>query len=171
MRRRAVLQVARWLSTCQEACAPQQREFVAQASRRSHGFEHASPSRIQSPCTLYAAHGVLPQAQHRSMFIQTQPTPNPSSLMFLPGKPVLETGSKDFTSARDAMASPLAIKLFRIDGVTGVFFGSDFITVKVRSVTWGPRVTAMPQHARHCVHIRHVLCLRAHEECMLAQLM
>jgi NFU1 iron-sulfur cluster scaffold homolog, mitochondrial len=69
--------------------------------------------------------------QRRNMFIQTQTTPNPSSLMFLPGKPVMENGSKDFSSAREAMSSPLANALFRIDGVEGVFFGSDFVTVKV----------------------------------------
>lgn len=54
------------------------------------------------------------------MFIQTQQTPNPSSLMFIPGEKVLEGGSKSFTSAREAMASPLAKKLFNIDGVTQV---------------------------------------------------
>ena len=69
--------------------------------------------------------------QRRTMFIQTHPTPNPNSLMFVPGKQVMEQGSKDFASAREAMVSPLAIALFRIDGVAGVFFGSDFVTVKV----------------------------------------
>jgi hypothetical protein len=54
------------------------------------------------------------------MFIQTQPTPNPASLMFIPGQKVMESGSKSFTSAREAMASPLAKKLFAIDGVTQV---------------------------------------------------
>jgi Scaffold protein Nfu/NifU N terminal len=67
------------------------------------------------------------------MFIQTQSTPNPSSLMFLPGSPVMENGSRDFTTPRDAMASPLANALFQIDGVEGVFFGADFVTVKVRT--------------------------------------
>lgn len=66
------------------------------------------------------------------MFVQTQSTPNPSSLMFLPGQPVLESGSADFASARAAMASPLASALFRTDGVAGVFFGSDFVTVTKR---------------------------------------
>lgn len=76
---------------------------------------------------------IIQQQQHqqrRQMFIQTQNTPNPSSLMFLPGRKVMEVGSKDFTNAREAMQSPLAVKLFNIDGVVGVFFGSDFITVK-----------------------------------------
>ncbi|KAL5716811.1 NifU-like protein 4 [Ranunculus cassubicifolius] len=67
--------------------------------------------------------------QRRSMFIQTQPTPNPSSLMFYPGKPVMEVGSADFPNARTAMNSPLAKSLFAIDGTSRVFFGSDFITV------------------------------------------
>lgn len=50
------------------------------------------------------------------MFIQTQSTPNPASLMFYPGKPVMETGSTDFSNARSAMSSPLAKNLFGIDG-------------------------------------------------------
>lgn len=58
-----------------------------------------------------------------------QPTPNPASMMFLPGTPVMETGSANFTSAREAMKSPLAKKLFGTDGVKQVFFGSDFVTV------------------------------------------
>ena len=68
-------------------------------------------------------------SQKRGMFIQTQPTPNPTSLMFLPGKPILESGSKNFVNGREAMSSPLAKRLFQIDGVKQVFFGTDFITV------------------------------------------
>ena len=55
--------------------------------------------------------------QKRSMFIQTQSTPNPSSLMFYPGKSVMEVGSADFPNARTAMNSPLAKALFGIDGM------------------------------------------------------
>ena len=55
--------------------------------------------------------------QQRSMFIQTQSTPNPLSLMFYPGKPVMEVGSSDFPNARAAMTSPLAKALFGIDGM------------------------------------------------------
>lgn len=51
------------------------------------------------------------------MFIQTQATPNPSSLMFYPGKPVMEVGSADFPNARTAMNSPLAKALYGIDGM------------------------------------------------------
>jgi len=65
----------------------------------------------------------------RSMFIQTQETPNPQSLKFLPGTEVLENGTLDFPTATSAYCSPLAKLLFRIDGVKGVFFGSDFITI------------------------------------------
>lgn len=50
------------------------------------------------------------------MFIQTQSTPNPSSLMFYPGKPVMEVGSADFPNARSAMNSPLARAVYAIDG-------------------------------------------------------
>ncbi|KAK8552717.1 hypothetical protein V6N13_121103 [Hibiscus sabdariffa] len=75
--------------------------------------------------------------QRRSMFIQTQSTPNPSSLMFYPGKAVMEVGSADFPNARSAMNSPLAKALYEIDGITRVFFGSDFITVtKSDDASW-----------------------------------
>ncbi|EEF37397.1 nifU-like protein 4, mitochondrial [Ricinus communis] len=75
--------------------------------------------------------------QRRTMFIQTQSTPNPSSLMFYPGKPVMEVGSVDFPNARAALNSPLAKSLYGIDGTTRVFFGSDFITVtKSDDVSW-----------------------------------
>ena len=63
------------------------------------------------------------------MFIQTEETPNPAALKFLPGRPVLETGVADFTSREAAVRSPLARLLFEIDGVAGVFLGSDFVTV------------------------------------------
>ncbi|XVF41327.1 hypothetical protein PTKIN_Ptkin01aG0271600 [Pterospermum kingtungense] len=77
------------------------------------------------------------RGQRRSMFIQTQSTPNPSSLMFYPGKAVMEVGSADFPNARSAMNSPLVKALFGIDGVTRVFFGSDFITVtKSDDASW-----------------------------------
>lgn len=73
--------------------------------------------------------GVIGSMQTRAIFIQTQSTPNPSSLMFQPGREVYTEGSKNFSSAREAMVSPLAKRLFAIDGVTNVFFGVDFVTV------------------------------------------
>lgn len=63
------------------------------------------------------------------MFIQTESTPNPATLKFLPGREVLGTGSADFPTADSAGASPLARRIFTTPGVTGVFFGPDFITV------------------------------------------
>ena len=63
------------------------------------------------------------------MFIQTEETPNPAALKFLPGRDVLAAGVADFPSRDEAARSPLARLLFEIDGVQGVFLGSDFITV------------------------------------------
>ena len=63
------------------------------------------------------------------MNIHTEPTPNPSSLKFLPGKIVMEKGTADFRNVDEAKRSPLALNLFKIDGVKGVFFGSDFISI------------------------------------------
>ena len=63
------------------------------------------------------------------MFIQTEATPNPATLKFLPGRAVLETGTLDLRDSDEAAQSPLAERLFGINGVSGVFFGSDFIAV------------------------------------------
>jgi Fe-S cluster biogenesis protein NfuA len=63
------------------------------------------------------------------MFIQTEPTPNPATLKFLPGRTVMAAGTADFTAPEQTQASPLAEALFRVAGVRGVFFGADFITV------------------------------------------
>jgi Fe-S cluster biogenesis protein NfuA len=70
------------------------------------------------------------------MFIQTEATPNPATLKFLPGRPVLETGTLDLRDAKEAAQSPLAERLFGIAGVSGVFFGSDFITVTKSGSEW-----------------------------------
>ena len=66
------------------------------------------------------------------MFIQTEPTPNPQTLKFLPGKPVTGEGTAEFRDAAAGAASPLAQALFEIDGVARVFFGPDFVTVSKR---------------------------------------
>jgi Fe-S cluster biogenesis protein NfuA len=63
------------------------------------------------------------------MFIQTEPTPNPATLKFIPGKTVLGDGTVDFRDKSEATTSPLAQRLFGVDGVAGVFLGSDFISV------------------------------------------
>ena len=71
------------------------------------------------------------------MFIQTESTPNPATLKFLPGQTVLDAGTADFTSAESAAKSPLATRIFGVDGVTGVFLGTDFVTVtKADAVLW-----------------------------------
>lgn len=63
------------------------------------------------------------------MFIQTETTPNPNTLKFIPGELVMTQGTADFRSAADAAASPFAQRLFRLNGVMGVFYGRDFIAV------------------------------------------
>jgi len=71
------------------------------------------------------------------MFIQTEQTPNPATLKFLPGREVMGSGTADFTAAEAAAQSPLAERLFRIEGVSGVFLGADFITVtKAQDREW-----------------------------------
>ncbi len=70
------------------------------------------------------------------MFIQTEATPNPATLKFLPGRAVLDNGTLDLRDKAEAAQSPLAERLFDIDGVSGVFFGSDFIAVTKAGGEW-----------------------------------
>lgn len=81
------------------------------------------------------------------MFIETETTPNPSTLKFLPGRAVMPSGTRDFSSPEDAEASPLAEALFGTGEVTGVFFGSNFVSVTAApGVDWGvlkPQVVAV----------------------------
>ncbi len=71
------------------------------------------------------------------MFIQTDSTPNPATLKFLPGQTVLEAGTADFPSAEAGASSPLAARIFAVSGVSAVFFGHDFVTVtKDDGVEW-----------------------------------
>ena len=70
------------------------------------------------------------------MFIQTEATPNPSTLKFVPGRTVLAEGTREFRTAADATQSPLAEALFSIPGVSAVFFGSDFVTVTKDGAEW-----------------------------------
>ena len=85
------------------------------------------------------------------MFIQTEATPNPATVKFLPGQTVLEQGSFDFASAEEASHSPIAQRLFKLEGVTRIFLGHDFISVSKNSTTdWAdlkPKVlTAIMEH-------------------------
>ena len=71
------------------------------------------------------------------MFIQTESTPNPATLKFLPGQAVMHAGTADFPSEDSAGASPLALRIFGAGGVTGVFLGPDFVTVtKAEDADW-----------------------------------
>jgi len=70
------------------------------------------------------------------MFIQTEATPNPATLKFLPGREVLGDGAMDFPNVDTATPSPLAQRLFGVPGVTGVFLGPDFITVTKDDGEW-----------------------------------
>ncbi|MBH0238623.1 NifU family protein [Methylobrevis albus] len=70
------------------------------------------------------------------MFIQTEATPNPATLKFLPGKVVWAEGPLEFTTSDDAGRSPLASAIFEVPGVTGVFFGYDFVTVTKDDTDW-----------------------------------
>lgn len=83
----------------------------------------------------------------RIMFIETETTPNPAVLKFLPGREVMPTGTRDFANEDDTQASPLAAALFSLGDVSGVFFGRDFISVTAgEGVSWGalkPQVVAV----------------------------
>ena len=70
------------------------------------------------------------------MFIQTEATPNPATLKFLPGRIVMSEGTLDIRDAKAAERSGLAGRLFAVKGVTGVFFGSDFVTVTKGEGEW-----------------------------------
>jgi NFU1 iron-sulfur cluster scaffold homolog, mitochondrial len=73
----------------------------------------------------------------RSMFIQTESTPNEDSLKFIPGTPVMSEGTAEFLDTKSSIASPLAIRLMGIEGVTAVFYGPDFVTVtKENDAPW-----------------------------------
>jgi Fe-S cluster biogenesis protein NfuA len=70
------------------------------------------------------------------MFIQTEATPNPATLKFIPGRIVLDSGTIEFANRDSANRSPLAARLFEVPGITGVFFGSDFVTVTKADGEW-----------------------------------
>jgi NFU1 iron-sulfur cluster scaffold homolog, mitochondrial len=78
-----------------------------------------------------------PRGQPPAMFIETEGTPNPATLKFLPGRYVMEVGTADFASAASAARSPLATALFDLPGVARVFLGNDFVTVtKTDEIAW-----------------------------------
>ena len=85
------------------------------------------------------------------MFIQTEATPNPAVLKFLPGRELMASGTREFHDAGEAASSPLAEALFRLGGVTRVFFGQEFLTVtKAEDRDWAhltaPLLAAIMDH-------------------------
>ena len=89
------------------------------------------------------------------MFIQTEATPNPATLKFLPGKEVLREGTADFRDADSAAAaSPLAGRLLTIPGVTGVFFGYDFVTVTKDGARLAASEAGHPRRDHGAFHVR-----------------
>ncbi|KAJ7226084.1 scaffold protein Nfu/NifU N terminal-domain-containing protein, partial [Mycena pura] len=121
--------------------------FRTKAPRRSlfriqNRFIASSLSRsavVKGP-TFATASSVLPPRQHasssklspslsRSMFIQTESTPNDDSVKFIPGIDVMGDGTAEFLDTRSALVSPLAIRLMGVEGVKAIFYGPDFVTV------------------------------------------
>src|SRR5258708_38014036 len=82
--------------------------------------------------------------KEQAMFIQTEPTPNPAALKFLPGRTVLPHGTLDMRDKSAAAQSPLAERLFEIEGVSGVVFGSDFISGHQGDREWQPPKPPLP---------------------------
>src|SRR6476646_2993613 len=80
--------------------------------------------------------GLEPATPEKPMFIQTEATPNPATLKFIPGRVVLDGGTLEFASRESSGRSPLAEKLFAVPCVTSVFYGSDFITVTKDAGDW-----------------------------------
>ncbi len=80
--------------------------------------------------------GLEPATPEKTMFIQTEATPNPATLKFIPGRTVLDGGTMEFANREAAARSPLAERLFDVAGVTSVFYGSDFVTVTKDDSDW-----------------------------------
>jgi len=87
-------------------------------------------------CLKPSIRGLEPRTKEIAMFIQTETTPNPATLKFLPGRTVLPHGTLEMRDKDEAAQSPLAARLFDIPGVGGVFFGSDFITITRAGGEW-----------------------------------
>src|SRR4051812_11370989 len=113
------------ISTRYRSLLPTQAIDAADEPRSAPLTVHrASPSVKGCSCA-----GLEPASPEKAMFIQTEATPNPATLKFIPGRTVLDGGTMEFTSRETAARSPLAEKLFSVPGVTSVFYGSDFVTV------------------------------------------
>ncbi|EPQ26183.1 uncharacterized protein PFL1_06390 [Pseudozyma flocculosa PF-1] len=98
------------------------------ASPSSPSLTRHAATRARRPALSPAA-PALSRQQRRTMFIQTESTPNEDSLKFLPGQKVMESGTAEFLDTRSSMKSPLAKQLMQVPGVVSVFYGPDFVTV------------------------------------------
>lgn len=117
-------------------------KLAAMGMKRVQIFDGRTLGTLASKQSQLLIKNRLPIAirQCRSLFIETQDTPNPNSIKFIPGVQVLETGTRNFPTPASAIGSPLARLLFRVQGVSSVFFGPDFITItksEDEEVTWG----------------------------------
>ncbi|KAE8255523.1 hypothetical protein A4X13_0g3014 [Tilletia indica] len=118
---------------------PTARAATATPSSSSSSFSTSSTSSSFQPISRVSPRPRLQQErlarqqQRRTMFIQTETTPNEDSLKFLPGQRVMENGTAEFLDNRSSMSSPLAKKLFSVPGVRSVFYGPDFVTVSKHS--------------------------------------
>nr|ODN91979.1 NifU-like protein c [Cryptococcus depauperatus CBS 7841] len=109
------------------------------SSTIARGFASNSRQRLTASLSALGGTGILRgiQPRSRTMFIQTETTPNEASLKFIPGVPVTNGAAHEFLDLRSALQSPLATRLLNIDGIVGVFFGPDFVTCsKDDSYTW-----------------------------------
>jgi len=100
--------------------------YFSRAQTLSNGINFARKTSLLSNRVKFSVSGVV---LSRKMFIQTQDTPNPNSLKFIPGVQVLESGTMNYSHVMSANNSLLARNLFRIEGVKSVFFATDFITI------------------------------------------
>src|SRR2546423_7899941 len=105
--------------------------------QRGKGWSAPLTVRCETPSARQTSRaGLEPATPDKTMFIQTETTPNPATLKFIPGRLVLEGGTMEFANREAATRSPLAERLFGVPGVTGVIYGSDFITVTKDGSDW-----------------------------------
>src|SRR4051812_5460207 len=105
---------------------------AAEAAGTVVGRTAAGKARLgqRQPSVSHSYLDPRPRAAHMAaMLIETETTPNPATLKFLPGRAVMPSGTRDFATPEEAEASPLAEAIYNLGDVTGVFFGSDFVSV------------------------------------------
>ncbi|KAH9931262.1 HIRA-interacting protein 5 [Fomitopsis serialis] len=108
---------------------PAWRHFAVSATCSTHLHHGLTLATYSATHPARQTHSMERPSQYRSMFIQTETTPNEDSLKFIPGVPVMDEGTAEFLDIKSALKSPLAIRLMGIDGVKSAFYGPDFVTV------------------------------------------